>query len=176
MLSPSHFDEKSKTWSSPKTLPLFNLNVSVGRMLENSFNVLRDRIVQSCYDDDTQMTALELKSLSVRAALNLRDVYKVGRGEVVSFVAKNSKFISAAIFGTVLNLSPFCNLDPTLTVNEMGKMFKVCQPRLVICDDEFEGSIRAALNDIGSKAEIILLLGVKESKLFAAHAAEPFFR
>lgn len=148
------FDEENKTWSGPNIEPIYSPKVSLGQIIVNSLAKCPNNVGQICHDDNgSEMKNWELLRDSIRVALNLRDL-GLKEGDVIGFAAGNSRNIAAVVFGALLNGLPLSTLDPSFGLGDVSHIFKITQPKLVLCDESNYFHVKAALSELQNSAPI----------------------
>lgn len=100
-------------------------------------NILKspDKLFQISDDEGIELTYGELKSCSIRVALNLRAL-GVGEGDVISVLLNNSSYVCPIVIGIILNGSIFNPLTHCIKfdTNWFGMHLSAVQPKLVIME------------------------------------------
>lgn len=153
-LPPTAYDEKNKLWTGPRIESLYNPKVSLGQVIAASLARRPDNVGQICHDDNaSEMKNWEILRDSTRIALNLREL-GLREGDVIGLAAGNSRNIAAVVFGALLNGIALSTLDPSFTLGDVAHIFKITQPKLVMCDDSNYVHVKSALKSIQNSAPI----------------------
>jgi acyl-coenzyme A synthetase/AMP-(fatty) acid ligase len=126
------FDKVTKISAGPKVHE--PTKVFRARIFDNLQSTPK-RIFQISDDEGTEMTYEELKSYSIRVAMNLRRL-DIKEGDVISVLLKNSTYVAPIIIGCMLNGSIFNPLTHQIRFdsNWFGMHLSAVHPKLVIME------------------------------------------
>jgi 4-coumarate--CoA ligase len=128
------FNSEKKIASGFKCPLPYNPNASIGQMILHWLDRSPNKISQIYHDDGMSLTCQELKTLSIRVALNLKNAgFKTG--DVVGLVGKNSTYVVPIIIGCFLLGCPIASLDPDFVMHEVDHVLRHVKPKVVFCDD-----------------------------------------
>lgn len=151
------FNSETKIVSGPDHPVLFHPNASVGQILLYSLERTPDRVSQVCLEDGITLTCDELRTLSVRVALNLK---KAGlkSGDIVGLVADNSTYTVPIMIGCFLLGYPLAILDPGFVLKEVDYVLKHVKPKIVFVDYNVVDNMKNILKEFNIDAEIVSLI------------------
>lgn len=147
------YDPERKEWSAPRILPLYHPNVTVGQLVITALSAKPQGVGQICHEDGHQMKNWQILRDSVRAALNLRDL-GMQEGDVLGFVAANTRNVAPVIFGALINKNPLGTVNPILKCDDIAHMFEITRPKLVVCDEDNYKEVKRALRQLNNPAAI----------------------
>lgn len=147
------YDPTSQTWSSSYVVPLYNPNVSIGQLLITIMSQCPHNVAQICHEDGHEMKNWQLIQDAVRASLNLRDL-GMREGDVLGFVAGNSRNVTAVILGAFLNGNPVSPVDSDGEIDHVKYIFGISVPKIVVCDEHNYEIVKKALRELGNPSLI----------------------
>lgn len=142
-----------KEWSSPRVTSIYNNHVSVGRLVTMALSAQPMKVAQICHEDGHEMRNWEVLRDSVRASLNIRDLGLV-EGDVLGFVAYNTRNVAAVIFGALINGFPVSTVNPMFDANDVAHMFGITRPKVVVCDVANYEQVKKAMTILNNPAPI----------------------
>lgn len=150
------YDKQTQIWSGPER-PLPYGGASLGSVILQKLSENPDKLCQIHDDSGTKLTNGEMKTLSVRATINLTNL-GLQQGDVVGFVCKNNKDLVPVVIGCFLGGFPFNPMDPNLDVGEICHFFVKNQPKVVFCDNDCLTKTQEALNKLKMDSKVFTMI------------------
>jgi acyl-coenzyme A synthetase/AMP-(fatty) acid ligase len=151
------FDKVTKISAGPKVQE--PTKVFRARIFDN-LQSNPEKIFQISDDEGTEMTYEELKSHSIRVALNLRRL-DIKEGDVISVLLKNSTYVAPIIIGCILNGSIFNPLTHAIRFdsNWFAMHLSAVHPKLVIMEQFAENyqDMLSLVEDMKINCRVFLL-------------------
>lgn len=126
------FDPLTLTWSGQPARSLHHPDASVAAILLEALARLPLHTAQICSDgdddgsNDDTLTNGELRQLAIRVALGLRREQRIGHGDVVALVARNSRLVAPLVLGSMALAAPLSAISPLYTVGEFMNTICIC--------------------------------------------------
>ncbi|XP_058839555.1 probable 4-coumarate--CoA ligase 1 [Topomyia yanbarensis] len=137
------YDHDRRVWSGPRQPCVFNPACNFGQIVLNLLERSAEKVIQIDGDTGRTMTRSEMRLRVVRVAQNLQKL-GYGVGDIASVVAVNSENLAPLILGLQVIGVGFNALAPTFDEEEMAHMMRQTQSKLVFCDANNYGTVKAA--------------------------------
>ncbi|XP_058811462.1 uncharacterized protein LOC131676411 [Topomyia yanbarensis] len=154
------YDPRSRTWSGPRTPPVFNPVQSLGELILRVLNLNSEKVVQIGADSGTQVTGAELCLRTIRIAQNLLRAGFVGgvdKDVIFSMAVRNGEHTAPVLFACFALGIPVNTLDPTFQKDDFAHMLGAVRPKLVFCDGETLEEMVAACKMSNISPRIIVM-------------------
>lgn len=152
------FEPNSKVWKGIEMPWPYPMDMHISEMVMNELEKNPDRIVQISADDDSQVSANEMKIQIIRVTQNLKSL-GIEDGDVVGMVCANHMDLMALVHG-IIQLGAIVNpLSVEHSIDDMINMFEYTKPKLVICDYQIYNKVHEALRTLHNDAPIYTTLG-----------------
>uniref|UniRef100_A0A182P6E2 Mediator of RNA polymerase II transcription subunit 24 n=1 Tax=Anopheles epiroticus TaxID=199890 RepID=A0A182P6E2_9DIPT len=151
------FDETTHIWRGSPMAPLYNPAQGLGELLHRLLQRTPTRIAQISVDTGRSITYHQLHLWSIRFAQSLTGFGGLGRGDLVTVVARNGEQLAAVVFGCFMAAIPLNTLDPTFRSEDYEHMLRTVVPKAVICDSELLPVLKKALDAVGITPQLIVI-------------------
>lgn len=150
-----HYDPVKKFWKGPDHSPQFNPNIGLGDLILRVLSNTPSRISQINADNGKELTCLEVRSMSIRVAENLKRLgFKMG--DIVSIASRNRWDLAPLVFGCLTNGIPVNTLDAMFGQSDLSHMFKIVKPKAVVCEMKNFKFVVDALDELNSDAILFI--------------------
>lgn len=166
------FNAETKIIGGPKYPLLFHPNASVGQVILHWLERSPNQVSQICHDDGKTLTCDELRTLSIRVALNLKEA-GMKAGDVVGLVAKNSTNVVPIIIGCFLLGCPISSLDPEFVLKEVDHVLRHVKPKLIFCDHNAVSRMHEILAEHQIDSKIVSLVRDRDDCMELGRFLEP---
>lgn len=103
-------------------------------------------VAQICYGES--WTNEELLQMAIRCALNLLDL-GLREGDVIGVATKNEAILTPIVIAAFTLGLPINPVNSEYNVTDLLHMFRITQPKVVICCPENHQNIQIVLKEIG---------------------------
>ncbi|XP_055389811.1 mycosubtilin synthase subunit C-like [Condylostylus longicornis] len=138
--------------------PLINEDISLGQLLLHMLKHDSEKILQVCYDTETQFTGHDLRIMSIRVAQNFMR-YGIKQEDVIGFIASNTKYLAPIIFGIIYCGGQLNSLDPSFDKHEIIHMYRITKPKFIFCDKNIYNLVKEAINELNLTCQIFVMDG-----------------
>jgi 4-coumarate--CoA ligase len=152
----AYFDKDTKIWHGMKLPYPFDANTHLGEEIIKQLDATPDRVIQINHDEQVNYTCKQLKTLSVRIAMNLMKMNFKSDDDVVGLLCRNSSHLLPAIYGSIIAGAP---INPVIFAkDEIVTIFHKTKPKIVFCDYDLYHVTKEALNELKSDAKIFTMV------------------
>jgi 4-coumarate--CoA ligase len=150
----AHFDSVTKVWEGLKLPYPVAADTFLGEVIISSFDATPERVFQINHDEQVNYTCRELKTLSIRIAMNLIKMNIRSDDDVVGMLCRNSSHLLPIMFGSFIAGAPINPLYYSFFKYEIIEMFSLTNPKVVFCDYDVYDVVKETLDEMNSEAEI----------------------
>ncbi|XP_019564525.2 probable 4-coumarate--CoA ligase 1 [Aedes albopictus] len=173
----SRYDPTTRTWYGPKQPPVLNPAASIGQVIVNILERTPEKLIQLDAVTGEEYTCDKLRLHMIRTAINLAQVFKISKGDMVCMVLDNRSCVMPVLFGCFLVGAPVHTLDASFQESDLTHLMGLTKPKLVFCTEHNQSTVQNAIKLIQSEAQLIVLDGSENHKrIFATHDAEKLYR
>ncbi|XP_062538165.1 probable 4-coumarate--CoA ligase 3 [Armigeres subalbatus] len=173
----SRFDSTTRTWHGPTQPPVLNPAASIGQVIVNILERTPEKLIQIDADTGEEYTCDKVRLQMIRAALNLTQVFKISKADMICMVLDNRSCVMPLLFGCFLIGAPVHTLDASFQEADLIHLMSITKPKLVFCTEHNQSTVRNAIKLAQFEAEVVVLDGSeKQKRIFAQHDAEKLYR
>ncbi|EAT34122.1 AAEL013611-PA [Aedes aegypti] len=173
----SRYDPTTRTWHGSKQPPVLNPAASIGQVIVNILERTPNNLIQIDAVTGEEYTCDKLRIQMIRTALNLTQVFKISKGDMVCMVLDNRSCVMPLLFGCFLVGAPVHTLDSSFEESDLTHLIGITKPKLVFCTEHNQSTVQNAIKLIHLEAQVVVLDGSENHKrIFAPHDAEKLYR
>lgn len=173
----SRYDPTTRTWHGSKQPPVLNPAASIGQVIVNILERTPNNVIQIDAVTGEEYTCDKLRIQMIRTALNLTQVFKISKGDMVCMVLDNRSCVMPLLFGCFLVGAPVHTLDSSFEESDLTHLIGITKPKLVFCTEHNQSTVQNAIKLIHLEAQVVVLDGSENHKrIFAPHDAEKLYR
>ncbi|KAH8371969.1 hypothetical protein KR093_009556, partial [Drosophila rubida] len=143
---PTTFDVEAKTWSGQKRNPIYDYNVSVGRIIFNSLNNWPSNVCQINDVNGESVTNSQALTWAIRIVQHLKQ-RGFTQSDVVGIAAKNTTYLMPLGVACLMNATPFHAVNPVLDADSIKYVLELTKPKIIFCDGLDYMKVKAATRD-----------------------------
>lgn len=136
-------------------------------------------VAQICYGES--WTNEELLQMAIRCALNLLDL-GLREGDVIGVATKNEAILTPIVIAAFTLGLPINPVNSEYNVADLLHMFRITQPKVIICCPENHQYIQIILKEMGLKSHVYIIGDFDEKgshkpaiELLTIHTGEKLF-
>lgn len=152
----SFFDSETKVWHGVKLPFPHSADAFLGEEILKCLDATPDRIIQINHDEQVNYTCRELKTLSIRVAMNLIKMNITSDDDVVGLLCRNSSHLLPLLYGCTLAGAP---INPVIFAkDEIVTIFHKTNPKIVFCDYDLYHVTKESLDELKSDVNIFTMI------------------
>ena len=154
----SEFNPETNVWKGVQTPYPIPMEMHLSELVINTLKQSPKHVAQISYDEDSEMTCEDLRVKIIRVAQNLKKL-GIKENDVIGFVSDKSLDQMAFVNG-ILQLGAVVNaMSPSHGKDDLIKMFRNTEPKIMICNAEIYDKIKAVLTELQNNIPIFTTFG-----------------